>query len=64
MGEVAMQFLAASNFVNNGCIGAVDCWVVNVKRPTKSDGVLDPNLFYSRKGYYGVNVQAIVDKKK
>ncbi len=30
----------------------------------KSDGVLNPKSFYSRKGFYKLSVQAIVDKKK
>lgn len=31
---------------------------------TKRDGVPDPSSFYSHKRYYGINVQAIVEKKK
>ena len=64
MSEVATQFSAASNFVLNGCIGAVDGWVVKVQRLKNWDGAPDPNSFYSRKGYYAINVQAIIDKKK
>ena len=56
MSEVATQFSAASNFLLNGCIGAVDGWVVKVQRPTKRDGVPDPNSFYSHKGYYAINI--------
>ena len=48
----------------NGCIGALDGWIVKINKPTKRDGIANPKSFYSRKGFYGVSVQAIVDKKK
>ena len=64
MREVASQFNVASQGVMTGCIGALDGWVVKVKPPSVRDGVRDPASFYSRKGFYGVNVQAIVDKNK
>ncbi len=64
MQEVALQFSQSSLGVMNGCIGALDGWVVKIKKPTRSDGVNNPKSFYSRKGYFAVNVQAIVDKKK
>jgi len=62
--EVANQFCDASQGVMSGCIGALDGWVVKIKAPSRRDGVHDPASFYSRKGYYALNVQAIVDKKK
>lgn len=64
MNEVAMQFSESSGGVINGCIGALDGWVVKIQNPMKSDGVNNPQSFYSHKGYYAVNVQAIADKKK
>jgi hypothetical protein len=64
MREVAEQFHIASQGVMSGCIGALDGWIVKVKKPSTRDGVKDPASFYSRKGFFGVNVQAIVDKKK
>ena len=45
-----------------GCIGALDGWVVKVKKPSLWDGVQDPASFYSSNGYFGINVQAIVDR--
>jgi hypothetical protein len=48
----------------NGCIGALDGWMVKVQKPLKSDGANNPQSFYSQKGYNGVNVQVICDKKK
>lgn len=64
MKEVALQFAEGSNGVISGCIGALDGWVVKIKKPSRSDGVKNAKQFYSRKGYFGVNVQAIVDKRK
>lgn len=64
MSRVALQFARASQGTINGCIGAIDGWVVKIKRPQRRDGVFNPASFYSRKGYFGINVQAIVDKKK
>jgi len=64
MNEVAMQFSNASNGVINGCIGALDGWVVKIQKPSRKDNILNATSFYSRKGYFAVNVQAIVDKKK
>ena len=63
MNEVAMLFSHASNGVINGCIGAIDGWVVKIKKPSKKDNIMNAQLFYSWKGYFAVNVQAIVDKK-
>ena len=60
---VALQFSQASRGVINGCIGALDGWVVKIRKPKKSDGVDNAASFYSRKGYFGINVQVIVDKK-
>jgi len=65
MERVALEFLVGSNGLMAGCIGALDGWIVKIKRPTKTkDRVLNPPSFFSRKGYFAVNVQVIVDKKK
>ena len=64
MTDVALQFSNASNGVINGCIGALDGWVVKIKKPSRRDGVINSQSFYSRKGYFAVNVQAIVDRRK
>ena len=64
MKEVALQFARGSNGVIGGCIGALDGWVVKIKKPSARDGVRNAKSFYSRKGFFAVNVQAIVDKKK
>jgi hypothetical protein len=64
MNEVVMLFSHASNGVINGCIGAIDGWVVKIKKPSKKDNIMNAQSFYSWKGYFAVNVQAIVDKKR
>ena len=64
MASVALQFCESSGGLINGCIGALDGWIVKVQKPKKSDGVNNPQSFYSRKGFYGVNVQAISDRNK
>ena len=64
MNAVAMQFSQSSNGVINGCIGALDGWLVKIKQPSSRDGVPNPQSFYSRNGYYAINVQVIVDKNK
>jgi len=64
MREVSDHFFNASQGVMSGCIGALDGWVVKIRAPSRRDGVSDPASFYSRKGYHGLNVQAIVDKRK
>lgn len=65
MEKVAFEFSRGSNGVINGCIGAIDGWIVKIIKPSKTrDGVKNPASFFSRKGFFGINVQAIVDKKK
>ena len=50
--------------VFSGVIGSLDGWLVKIRRPKKSDRVGDVASFYCRKGFYAVNVQAIVNKNK
>jgi hypothetical protein len=66
MEEVARGFAAASKNVINGCIGAIDGWIVKIRKPRKKKDLNggDPATFFSRKGFFGINVQAIVDRKK
>ncbi len=64
--KVARDFATASRNVINGCIGAIDGWVVKIRRPRRWKDLEggDPASFFSRKGFFGINVQAIVDRKK
>jgi hypothetical protein len=64
MQEVALQFSHASRGVINGCIGALDGWVVKIRKPSCHNGVENPQSLYSCMGFYGINVQVIVDKRK
>jgi hypothetical protein len=64
MSAVALQFAQSSRGVITGCIGALDGWLVKIKKPGRRDGVENPQSFYSRKGFYAVNTQVIVDRNK
>ncbi|KAL3774605.1 hypothetical protein ACHAWO_002974 [Cyclotella atomus] len=64
MQKVAMQFSISSNRILNGYISAIDGWFVKIRQPRVSDSVANPGSFLSHKGFYGINVQCIVDKKK
>ena len=64
---------AAKDFAKNsrnegvfgGIIGVLDGWLVKIGCPSlKHDNVLNVGSFYCRKGYYALNVQAIVDRNK
>ena len=41
-----------------------DGWIVKIIKPRKSAGLHNPSSFLSRKGFFGINLQVIVDKKK
>ena len=65
MRQVAVGFSKRSNGVLRGAIGAIDGWLVKIQRPWKiRDNVSDPASFFSRKGFYALNVQCMVDDKK
>jgi hypothetical protein len=49
MGKVAREFAMKSNFVINGCIGAIDGWIV----------YSDPASYFSRKGFFGQQMNSI-----
>ncbi len=65
MEMVAKGFCENSDGVFAGCIGALDGWLVKIKKPSaKRDNVQNPGSYYSRKGFHGVNVQVIVSHDK
>jgi hypothetical protein len=64
MQEVSLQFSRASRGVINGCIGALDGWIVKIHMLQKRDGMGNIASFYSCKGYFGINFQNVVDKQK
>ena len=48
-----------------GCIGAIDGWLVKIRRPTSwLDGLINLMPLYFQKGYYALNVQCIVEDRK
>ena len=58
-------FSKRSNGVLVGAIGAIDGWLVRIQRPSfRSDRIINPVSFFSRKGFYALNVQCIVDDQK
>ena len=48
--KVALEFARSLRGLFNGCIGAIDGWIVKIKKPSLSDNVANPGSFYSRKG--------------
>ncbi len=65
MEKVARGFCKGINGVFAGCIGALDGWLVKIEKPSLiRDGVQNPSLYFSRKGFYGVNVQITVSHNK
>ena len=65
MHKVSVGFSQRSNGVLKGAIGAIDGWLVKITCPYESrDGIRNPSTFFSRKGFYALNVQCMVDDKK
>ena len=61
--KITTDFGASSGGILSGCFGAIDGWLVKVKCPTLVE-VRNPGKYMSRKGFFAINVQAIVDKQK
>ena len=65
MAKVSAGFSRRSHGVLQGAIGAIDGWLVRIVRPSLTrDGIKNVMNFFSRKGFYALNVQCIVDDKK
>ena len=47
-----------------GIIGALDGWLVKICKPKLCEGVRNPGTYFSRKGFFALNVQCIVDRNK
>jgi hypothetical protein len=61
MAKVATEFAQSSCGVINGCIGALDGWVVKIRKPTLNvDEVNEPSSFYSRKGYFSSHARKVL----
>ena len=61
--RISEEFAIGSDGILKGCIGAIDGWLVKIKCPSLFE-VSNPGKYMSRKGFFALNVQAIVDKKK
>ena len=62
---VSNGFSKRSNGLLTGAIGAIDGWLVRIGKPSMhKDGQKNATSFYSRKGFYALNVQCIVDHCK
>ena len=61
--RISREFATGSGGILQGCIGAIDGWLVKIKCPSLFE-VINPGKYMSRKGFFSLNVQAIVDKKK
>ena len=54
-----------SNGILGGIIGALDGWLVKIKSPSwLRDGIKNSATYLSRKGFFALNVQVIVDREK
>ena len=61
--KVRERFGDTSDGIMFGVVGAVDGWLVRIICPLMTE-VPNPGKYMSRKGFYAINVQAIVDKDK
>ena len=64
MAKVSKGFAKRSDGVLVGAIGAIDGWLVRIICPGMRDLIMNPVSFFSRKGFYALNVQCIVDHRK
>ena len=65
MDRVSDGFSNCSYGILKGAIGTTDGWLVHIVRPSfRVDGINNIVSFFSRKYFYGLNVQIIVDDKK
>ena len=66
MKKVSMAFANGTSMgLLYECIGAIDGWLVKIFCPNKTrDSVENPGGFFSRNGFFVLNVQVIVDKYK
>ena len=61
----ANEFVKSSHGTFKNCVGALDGWLVKITKPVyDKDTMPSPPSYYSRKGYYALNVQVIVNKRR
>ena len=61
--RISREFDEKSSGVMDGCLGALDGWLVKI-RCSRYNEVANPGKYFSRKGFYALNVQVIVDWEK
>ena len=61
--DITHEFALTSDGTMNGCLGSIDGWLVAILCPTLAE-VNNPGKYFSRKGFYAINVQVICDKNK
>ena len=61
--RINRKFSISSGGWMKGCFGSIDGWLVKIRCPTLRE-VANPGKYMSRKGFFALNVQAIVDKDK
>ena len=64
MKKVASQFKNGGSHCSilAGVLGTLDRWLVRIRSPTVlKDGIKEPGRFFTWKGLFAINVQAIVD---
>ena len=61
--RIRSNFARKTDGVMCGVIGALDGWLVRIQSPTFKE-VCNPGKYFSRKGFYAINCQVIVDMKK
>lgn len=71
MNATARDFAPVTNNIISKIIGSLDGWLVKIKCPSENDvgtsdddRICNPGNYHCRKGFYALNVQVIVDKKK
>jgi hypothetical protein len=62
--QLSHAFSHDSNGRYNGCIGALDGLAIKILRPTLSEWLKDAGAYFTRKGFFALNCQAICDVKK
>ena len=65
MRRIPNGFSRRSEGILRGAIGAIDGWLVKIQRPSENkDNISNPSSFFSRKDFYALNIQTIVDHEK
>ena len=57
-------FSVDSDGTYNGCFGSIDGLAIKIKQPTLTDLLRDAGAYFSRKGFFALNCQAICDAHK